>query len=503
MAALRTSSPVCLGFGLLDRCAKPATLRHDQYNPTMIRTLVLTLFLAHHAGAATVPNWPQFHGPNSSGVAESDQPPIEFGPETNLLWKAEVPAGLSSPCVWGDRVFLTAAQDGELLTLAVNRHDGKVLWRQAVTADKPRELHRKNQPAAATPATDGKSVCVYHAGFGLIAYDFDGRELWRKAMPGLLTRNGSGTSPAMLAGRLVFNCDVEEGKSFLAAFDPASGRELWRTLRAAFVSGYTTPIRWQREGHDEAVVVGSLRVMGYNLSDGKERWTVGGTEAVSVVPTPVLGDSQIYVMSRSMSGAKLPPWALFALGTDKDGDGKISRDESPRQFIEEGIFNGIDRDQDGFITANEWNEASAYLAQADYGVFAVKSPSEGELTTNHVAWKHQKGAASVSSPLFYRGRVYVVQDGGRVTCFDAKSGDRPYEQERLGADGDYYASPIAANGHIYFCSGKGVVTVTEAGDTLQVKARNALNETIYATPAIVDDKLYVRSERHLWAFGFR
>ena len=469
----------------------------------MNRVLLVSLLIAHHASAATVPNWPQFHGPNSSGVAESDKPPIEFGPDTNLLWKIEVPAGLSSPCVWGDHIFLTAAEDGKLVTLGVNRRDGKTLWRMAVTADKPRELHKKNHPAAATPATDGRSVCVYHAGFGLIAYDFDGRELWRKPMPGLLARNGSGTSPAMLDGRLVLNCDVEEGKSFVAAFDPVKGVELWRTSRATFMSGYTTPIRWQREGRDEVVVVGSLRVVGYNLSDGRERWTIGGTEAVSVAPTPVLGGGQLYVMSRSMGGSKLPPWALFALGTDKDADGKISRDEIPKMFVEQGMFSGIDRDQDGLITEREWSEASAFLDQADYGIFALKPPGNGELTTNYVAWKHKKGVASVSSPLFYRGRVYVVQDGGRLTCFEAKSGDKRYEQERLGADGDYYASPIAANGHVYFCSGKGMVTVAEAGDTLQVKVRNALGESIYATPAIVDDKLYVRSERHLWAFGLR
>jgi len=467
----------------------------------MNHTFVFTLLVACYAGAAPVPNWPQFRGPNSSGVADADKPPIEFGPGTNLLWKTEVPAGLSSPCVWGDRIFLTAVEDGKLVTLAIGRRDGKILWRQGIAADKPREIHKKNNPAAATPATDGKSVAVYHAGWGLITYDFDGRELWRKPLPGLLARNGSGTSPAMLDGRLVLNCDVEEGKSFLAAFEPTTGKELWRTSRAQFMSGYTTPIRWQREGRDEVIIVGSLRVIGYNLSDGKERWNIGGTEAVSVAPTPVLGDGQLYVMSRSMSGSKLPPWALIALGTDKDGDGKISRDEIPKQFLEQGMFSGIDRDQDGFITEKEWTEAAAFLDQADYGIFALKAPGEGELTTNHVAWKHKKGVASVSSPLFYGGRVYAAQDGGRLTCYNAKTGEKFFEQERLGADGDYYASPIAANGHVYLSSGKGRVTVIEAGDTLLVKTRNELGEPIYATPAIAEDRLYVRSQGHLWAFG--
>lgn len=462
---------------------------------------VLAMLLALSTAPAAVPSWPQFRGPNSSGVAEGGTPPVEFGLHTNLLWKIAVPPGVSSPCVWGDRIFLTAAEGGKLLTLAVHRRDGSVLWRQAVAAEQPRELHKRNHLAAATPATDGRSVCVYHATLGLLGYDGDGRELWRQPLAGLITRNGSGTSPAMLDRWLVLNCDVEEGKSFIAAFDPATGKEAWRTPRPQFMSGYTTPVRWKREGRDEIVIVGSLRVTGYNLADGRERWTLGGTEAVSVVPTPVLGDGQLYVMSRSMSGMKLPAFALFATGVDKDSDGRISREEIPKQFVEQGMFSGIDRDHDGFLTEKEWNEAAAFLAQGDYGIFAVKPPGEGLLTTNHVAWKHRKGVASVSSPLFYRGRIYVAQDGGRVTCMKAVGGEKLYEQERLGADGDYYASPIAANGHVYFSSIKGMVTVAEAGDTLQVKARNALGEPLFATPAIVGDHLYVRTAEHLWAFG--
>src|SRR5262249_26561030 len=206
---------------------------------------------------------------------------------------------------------------------------------------------------------------------------------------------------------------------------------------------------------------------------------------------------------RSMSGMKMPPFALFVLGSDKDGDGKISRDEVPKQWIEQGMFSGVDRNQDGFITQQEWEEAATFLDKADYGIFALKPSGPGELTTNNVAWKSKKGVASVSSPLFYRGRVFVAQDGGRVSCFNAKTGEKYFEQERIGAEGEYYASPIAANGCVYFSSGKGAVTVVEAADTLQVKGRNLLAEPIHATPAIVDDKLYVRTAERLWAFGAR
>src|SRR5262249_55013596 len=148
---------------------------------------------------------------------------------------------------------------------------------------------------------------------------------------------------------------------------------------------------WQGGGRDEIVIVGSLKVTAYGLRDGKPHWSLPGTEAVSVCPTPVLGDGQLYVMSRSMSGMKLPPFALFALQVDKDGDGKISRDETPKQFIEQGMFSGLDRNQDGFVTQQEWEEAMAFLDKADYGIFALKPTGPGELTTNNVAWKSKKG----------------------------------------------------------------------------------------------------------------
>jgi len=487
-----------------DLIAMKCVIAHRGQLAAFPTALAACLLAINGLAGASQPQWPQFRGPNSSGVAQADKPPIEFGPATNLLWKIEVPNGLSSPVVWGDRIFLTAVAEDKLVTLCLNRRDGKLLWRQAVTAEKPREIHKKNHPATATAATDGERVCVYFPTFGLLGYDVEGRELWRKPMPGLFARNGSGTSPALLNGSLVLNCDVEENKSFLVAFDPANGKERWRTARAEFLSSYTTPVLWQHDERDELIIVGSLRVVAYGLSDGKQRWFASGTEAVSVCPTPVIGDGQLYVMSRSFGGARLPPFAVFALSMDKDGDGKISREEAPRPFLEQGAFTGIDLDQDGFITEKEWEQAVVFLNKADYGIFAVRAPgkeSQGDLTETHVAWKHRKGVAPVTSPLFYHGRIYVVQDGGRVTGIEAKGGKKLFEQERIGADGDYYASPVAADGKIYFCSTRGTVTVVAAGDALQVLTRNELAESIMATPAIADNKLYVRSGGHLWAFG--
>ena len=169
----------------------------------------------------------------------------------------------------------------------------------------------------------------------------------------------------------------------------------------------------------------------------------------------------------------------------------------------EVLFVIADQNKDALVSEDEWNANVAMLTKGEHGVFALRAPGRGDVTATHVAWRQKRGAATVSSPLYYRGRVYAVQDGGRVTGYEAKTGTVLFEQERLDAPGEYHASPVAADGKIYFASTRGMVSVIEAGDRLKVLARNKLDERIAATPAITDDKLYIRTATHLWAFGER
>ena len=455
--------------------------------------------LAVCINAAAATSWPQFRGPNCAGVAEGEKPPIEFGPGTNLLWKVAVPAGVSSPCIWADRIFLTALEDNKLITLGIDRRDGKVLWRKAAPAEKIESAHAQGSPASGTPCTDGKGVYSYFGSYGLLAYDFDGRELWRKPLPIGTVINGSGTSPAIIRDRLIVVCDQQDDKSFVMAADPRTGKTIWETPRPGFMSGYTTPILWG----DDVVIAGSLRVVGYSLADGKERWSARGLEAISVAPTPVISDEHCYVMSRAFGGSKLPTLSEMLAKSDADSDGKMSRAEAPSYLREHGGFNATDTNRDGLVDEMEWSRMTTMVHKGEHGIFALRTPGKGDITDTHVMWKNKRGVAPVASPLLYRGRIYAVQDGGRLTAYSPKTGDPLFEQERLGADGAYFASPIAANGHIYFASTSGAVTVIAAADSLEVKARNQLRERIQATPAIVDDKLYVRTEAHLWAFGAR
>jgi outer membrane protein assembly factor BamB len=466
-----------------------------------MKLLLALSFAAAFSVVASTAYRPQFRGPNGSGVAEKQRPPAYLSAESNLLWKAEVPSGLSSPCIAGDRIFLTAFDHGKLFTLAVDRRSGKELWRRESPNGKPQEVHQVSSPAVATPAADGRRVFVYFIPFGLISYDFEGREQWRKPVPSGYVMNGSGTSPILAGDTVVLNCDQDEGGSFLLAVDARTGKTRWQTAREdAISSSYSTPIIWKRGRQEDVVVCGSLRVAGYDLRNGKQTWVANVLTSVSVAPSPVLGDGLLYVMSRGVPPNAMGTFADFAGKSDKDGDGKISLREAPKGF-DGGVFRMMDIDKDGFITEKDWTAMTNFFAKGDSGLFALRAPGTGDITSTHVAWKRTKGTAGISSPLFYDGRVYVVQDGGRLSCWNAKTGQPYYEQERVGAEGEYYASPIAANGRIYLASSRGTISVIRGGDAFEVEARNELKESVMATPAIADHKVYVRSAKHLWAFG--
>jgi outer membrane protein assembly factor BamB len=443
--------------------------------------------------------WPQFRGPGGSGVADSQNPPTQFGPSTNLLWKTPLPAGHSSPCIWDDRIFLTAYSAGKLETLCLSRRDGKILWRTPLPQQKLEPLTGANSPATATPTTDGQRVYAYFGSFGVVAYDMDGREAWRKQLPVGNVRHGSGTSPVLASGKLIINGDQERWASSLMALDPATGEIVWKTPRPQFLSSHTTPVQWTHDGADEIIVAGSVVLAGYDLKDGSERWRCAGLEAISICSSPVVGDGVAYALSYSVGETPIPTWEQILAEEDTNKDGKISVKEA-HEFTR-GVFSIIDTNNDGFIIADEYAPIYQFLKQGKHGLFAMRAPGTGDVTATHTLWTYPKAVAEVASPLYYRGRIYFVRSGGMLTCIDAKTGTPFYENKRIGAPGDYFASPVAAGGRIYFSSRNGVVTVIEPADELKVLARNELGEAIVASPAIADHKFYIRTKQNLWAFG--
>jgi outer membrane protein assembly factor BamB len=448
-------------------------------------------------------NWPQFRGPGGLAVADGNHAPIHFGPDTNKLWKTSLPPGHSSPCIWGDQIFLTALSDGKLETLRLARHDGRVVWRRAAAAGKVEPTHRLGSPAAPTPATDGRLVFVYFGSVGLLAYDFEGKEQWTLPLPPPMVEFGTGTSPVLAGDLLILVCDQDQG-SFLLAIDKSTGKQVWRTERPEFRRSFATPFVWRHDRDEELVVPGSIWLRSYNLKDGTERWSFIGTSRVAN-SSPIAGDGLLFSASWNVGAdagdrIKMEPFDQFAGANDKDKDGKLTRDEIPAGPIRDR-FSQMDLNKDGHVTSAEWQTMAEMFAKAGNAVLAIRPGGKGDITTTHLAWKSTRGLPYVCSPVYYQGRLYTVKNGGLASCYNAKTGQPLYQDERLDAGGDYYASLVAAGGKIYAASQKGVVVVWEAGDQLKILARNDLGEQIMATPAIADGKLYVRTEGHLYAFG--
>jgi outer membrane protein assembly factor BamB len=466
---------------------------------------MVALVAGTHAARCDPVAWPQFRGPNCQGVAKGRSPPVHFGPTNSLLWKAEAFEGVSSPCIWGRRLFLTAREAGRFELLCLDRGDGRLLWRQTLPEPPggfPR-THPMNSVAAATPATDGRRVFVYGAGYGLRAYDFEGRALWTLPVAQPMDATGTASSPVVARGRVILKLDGDAGGSRLLAVASRTGRLEWSTPRPGCVASYATPVVWRHGTTEEVVVAGSLRVVGYGVGDGRERWGCAGLEFAAVCPTPAIGGARLYATSYSAGGS--PPTSFRDWGSqyDRDADGRLSRSEAPPGFVESGGFDMADADRDGFVTEAEWDASQRRVHSGTPGLFAVSEPGQGDITATHVVWRDRRLAGTVASPLYYEGRLYVVQDGGRLSCVDPADGAPRYQQERLGVEGAYHASPVAAGGHVFLSSRSGSVVVVRAGDRCEVLAVNPLGEGIAATPAIVDEVLYVRTTSHLWAFGRR
>jgi outer membrane protein assembly factor BamB len=426
-------------------------------------TILAVLALSSFAGAAQNRGkawWPQFRGPNSSGIGEG-KPPVNFGPDQNVLWKTAVGPGLSSPVIWEGRIFLTEFDraNKRLATLCIDRRTGKVLWRRTVAPEQIEKVHDISSPAGATPATDGERVYVYFGSYGLVCYDLNGNQKWERRLPVPENPYGAVASPIIAGDLLVLN---HQGKdAYLLGVNRRDGKTVWKTDRSMFQYGWSTPVHWRHDGIDEIVVLGgdfkpNQRLMAYNLSDGVERWWVGGLPPCGK-STPVVGDGLLFFAA---------PDIILETAAEK---------QNP-------------------------DRAAQFYANNSARVTAVRPGGKGEVSQANIAWSERKGVPGVPSPLYYNGRLYTFQNGGIVFSRAAKTGELLYTA-RLGAPGYYYSSPVAADNKVYISSEEGVVVVLDAGEKLKILATNKLDGAILATPALVDKYIYVRTDNHLYAFG--
>src|SRR6266481_19584 len=404
--------------------------------------------------------WPQFRGPNSTGLG-GGKPPVRFGSGQKVRWKTAVGSGLSSVSVWGGRIFLTEFDrtNKQLATLCIDRRTGKVLWRRTVTAEAIEKVHEIGSPAASTPATDGERVYVYFGSYGLLCYDLDGNLKWERRLPIPENPYGAVASPIVAGDLLVLNHQGRD--AYLLAMNRRDGRTVWKTDRSLFQYGWSTPVHWRHDGIDEIVVLGgdfkpNQRLMAYNLSDGAERWWVAGLPPCGK-STPVIGGGLLFLAA---------PDIILEPAAEK---------------------------------RNPERAAQIYANNAAR-VMAVRPGGKGDVSQTHIAWSERKGVPGVPSPLYYDGRLYSFMNGGIVFCRDAKTGKLVYSG-RLEVMGEYYSSPVAAGHKVYIASAEGVVVVLDAGEELKILAKNKLDGAILATPALVDGNIYVRTESHLYAFG--
>jgi outer membrane protein assembly factor BamB len=416
-------------------------------------------------------NWPSFRGEQASGNGDGQGAAVEWDVDTgrNIGWKTAVP-GISnaSPVVWGNRVFVvtavSSAGDKTFRTglygdvapvndlsehtwkvVCLDKQTGKILWERDAYKGLPRvKRHPKASQANATPATDGRRVVALFGSIGLLAaWDMDGRPLWTQDV-GVLDSGwffdpdyqwGHSSSPIIHGDRVIVQADRSRD-SFIAAYDAATGKPLWRTARDE-ISSWGTPTVF-RAGGREQIVTNGPKVRGYDPATGKLLWTLGPNSEVTV-GTPVAGDGVVYV-----TGGYPPVRPLYAIKPDAAGEISLTKEKPSSEAI---------------------------------------------------AWSNTEGTY-IPTPLYYDGLLYTCGNNGVVTAYDGATGERVY-RARVGGGGSFAASPVAADGRLYFANEDGDVIVARAGRTYQELAKNEMKEVIIATPAISDGVIIVRTLGHV------
>lgn len=448
-------------------------------------------------------DWPQFRGPGGLAISETAKPPVNFDPTKNVVWKVAVPPGNSSPIVTGQRIFLTAVNEGRLETICFDRKNGKVVWRRAAPSEKLESTHRLGSPATPTPVTDATNVYSFFGSFGVIAYDLEGKEVWRQPIATPVVEFGTSASPILIDNKLIVLCDQDLG-SFVEALDKKTGRTIWRTERPEFRRGFATPFHWKSSKGEELVVPGSIWLTSYDPLTGKENWRYSGTSRVAT-STPTASADLLFSASWNVGGDEdsrisMPTFADYAADHDKNRDGQFTKEELPDGPVKDR-FTQMDLDKDGFVTPKEWANMAEMFVKAGNAVLAIHPGGDGEISKTHLAWKSTRSLPYVSSPAVYKGRLFTVKNGGLVSAYDVKNGHPIYQDERIDAPGDYYASAVAADDRIYFTSQNGVVTVINTWDReLKIVAQNKLGEQTMATPALIEDAIIFRTATTLYTF---
>jgi outer membrane protein assembly factor BamB len=434
----------------------------------LVAALVVNQSTVHVAAKGA--NWAQWRGPEGQGVSRETGVPTEWSATKNVLWKTPIPGlGHSSPIIWEKKVFVTTAIEGAVVpgahavkhvienevflhpdsvgadrlhtfkVLCLDRDTGKVLWeRTAFTGTPYDNRHRRSSFASPTPTTDGKLVYAYFGTEGLYAYDFTGRLAWKKDLGKLGTLGmGIGTSPVLYENLLIVLADTEAGEN---SFIVALDKKTGKEVwRAArkVQASWATPIIVRTAKRTELITVGNESVISYDPATGKELWHAKGVDS-NAIPSPLSDGEMVYVY------AGFPKKITMAMRLGGDGELKDKTD---------------------------------------------------------IVWSYDKGTAYVPSGILYQGYLYLMNDKGILTCLDAKTGAIKYEGGRVPVPSTFMASPIAFGDKILLTSEDGDTFVVKAGPKHEVLGTNSLGEPVHSSPAIADDKLFIRGDQNLYCIG--
>lgn len=457
-------------------------------------------------GVVQASDWPQFRGTNGASVDPSTAKlPQEIAPEQNQIWKTTLPPGHSSPIVVGDRIFVTAVRDKKLWTIGLDRRTGTIQWESEAPYEKLEAIHRIGSFAQATPCADGEVVISFFGSSGLYCYDHSGKRLWHKPMGPFVNDFGAASSPIIVGDRIIL-CQDHDLDSFLMCLDKKSGDVIWKTDRSEFLRNSCTPILWNNEGRLQIVVAATLRVVGYDLQSGKEAWTVRGISR-AVISSPSVGaDGNLYLAGWAAGGDDaerigVEPFDDVAALKDSNKNGTLEEEELKEGPVYQR-YTQADRNKDGHLTKAEYEYFRALFDQGRNLLMSIKPGATGDSTTTHVRWRHPKLVPFCASPLLINGLFISVKDGGIMQCLDANTG-KPSTPLRLEASGSYYASPVAGDGKIYLIDEQGRLTVVAARSELEVLYSADFKEDVFATPAVVDGRIYLRTATALYCFGLK
>ena len=445
-------------------------------------------------------DWPQFRGPGARGVAMGQAaPPVDIAPGRHVLWQTPIAPGHSSPVVVGDRVYLTAHDAPNLLTLALDRDTGEILWRAQANYEALEPLHKINGPATPTVAADQECVVSLFGSCGLFCHGRDGTPRWHVPMGPFDDSQGAASSPILVDDRVIVLEDHDTG-SFLAAYDKRTGREEWRVERPDFRRNYSTPTVWSVDGRKQIVTVGSARVTAYDAEDGRYLWSISGVARVTSSTPVVSEDGMLYLAtSGGASEATYPSFEQAVAASDTNGDGLLSGDELPAGPLR-SYQDQFDRNKDLLIDGDEYESIRRIMSLSRDVAMAVRAGGVGDVTKSHVAWSMTRNVPRNASPALVDGTLFLIKDGGILTSLDARTG-RVLKQGRTGDVGYYFASPVVGGGAIYLFNQAGQLTVASANPKWEVLAKADFGEDVLASPAIVDGRVYVRTAKRLYCFS--